>query len=122
MDETATCLLRALVKSDIWDCSDIWGWLDSLAFTEEAELHDLEIAMVLFALLVVGLVLMLLKDLSWLATPHLVSLGIAWFCLVLAVVGLATYPKRKPEARRRPGGARHEAKADEQPADTSGST
>lgn len=78
--------------------------------------------MVLFALLVVGLVLMLLKDLGWLATPHLVSLGIAWFCLVLAVIGLATYPKRQREARRRPEPARHEAKAAELPADTPGST
>jgi hypothetical protein len=74
---------------------------------------------VLFALLVVGLVLMLLKDLGWLATPHLVSLGIAWFCLILAVVGLATYPKRQRDVKRRPGAARHEAKADELPADTS---
>jgi hypothetical protein len=77
---------------------------------------------VLFALLVVGLVLMLLKDLGWLATPHLVSLGIAWFCLILAVVGLATYPKHQRDARRRPEAARHEAKADDLPADTPRST
>ena len=78
--------------------------------------------MVIFALPVVGLVLMLLKDLGWLATPHLVSLGIAWFCLLLAIAGLATYHKRPSQARRRSGAARHQARAEELPADTHRST
>jgi hypothetical protein len=44
----------------------------------------------LFGLLCVGLVLMLFKDVGWLATPHPVSIAIAAVCVVLAVIGLVT--------------------------------
>ncbi len=62
--------------------------------------------LILFGLLSVGLVLMLLKDLGWLSTPHRVSTGIAVFCLLLSVSGLVLMARRteprQPARKRQP--------------------
>jgi hypothetical protein len=55
----------------------------------KAKLASTEASLAIYSLLLIGLALMVLKDIGWLHTPHPATVCIAIICLALAILGLA---------------------------------